>query len=219
MNILPNKSFLRAPSLDIETMLGVHAKTFFWQWLRNPKETGAISPSSIHLARAMAAQVGDAADGTILELGAGTGVITQALVQTGLRSSQLLIVEKNPFMADTLRRRFPGLRIVQEDVMRLSRVVLDEGGVDNIKTIVSGLPMLLFDGPKQYVILRQAFDLLAPKGFFLQFTYGPTFPVSRQVLARLGLKSSRVAFVWRNMPPAIIWRLERSRPHDGATGV
>jgi len=127
MNILPNKDSLRASSPDIETILGVHAKTFFWQWLRNPKETGAISPSSVHLARTMAAQVGDTADETIIELGAGTGVITQALIQTGLRSSQLLIVEKNLFMADTLRRRFPGLRIVQEDVTRLSRVVLGEG--------------------------------------------------------------------------------------------
>lgn len=219
MNILPNKSPLRVSSLDIENILGAHTKTFFWQWLRNPKETGAISPSSIHLARTMAAQVGNAANETIIELGAGTGVITQALVQIGLQSSQLLIVEKNLFMVDTLRRRFPGLRIVQEDVTRLSRVVLDEGGMDNIKTIVSGLPMLLFDSRKQYVILKQAFKLLAPNGFFLQFTYGPTPPVSRQVSERLGITSSRVAFVWRNMPPAIIWRLELSRPHGRATSA
>ena len=191
MNITPNKDPLDASSPGLETIFGAHSKTFFWQWLRNPKETGAISPSSIHLARAMVAQVGDTANETIIELGAGTGVITQALVQTGLRSSRLLVVEKNLFMADTLRRRFPGLRIVQEDVTRLSRVILDEGGMDNIKTIVSGLPMLLFDSRKQYVILRQAFNLLAPNGFFLQFTYGPTPPVSGQVLARLGIKSSR----------------------------
>jgi len=76
--------------------------------------------------------------------------------------------------------------------------------------------MLLFDSRKQYVILRQAFKLLAPNGFFLQFTYGPTPPVSRQVSARLGITSSRVAFVWRNMPPAIVWRMELSRFHDRA---
>ena len=200
---------------DIEAMydthdLNTHDKAFFWQWLRNPKEIGALFPSSSSLADMMAAQVPISDDGIILELGGGTGVITKALLQAGICPDQLLIMEKNPSMSNMLRQRFPALRIIQEDVTRLSRVIRDEGSLHNISTIVSGLPMLLFDSRKQYVILRQAFSLLAFGGAFIQFTYGPIPPVSRQVLARLGIKATRVAFVWHNRPPAVVWRLELS---------
>lgn len=196
---------------DLDTSdFGVRNKTFFRQWLRNPKEIGAICPSSTSLANTMAAQIDAFGNGDVVELGAGTGVITKALLKTGIASSQLLIVEKNPSMTHALRQRFPSLRIVQDDVTRLSRIVRDEGGMRNIKTIVSGLPMLLFDRRKQYVILRQAFRTLVLGGSFIQFTYGPKQPVSRQVLARLGIKATRVAFVWYNTPPAIVWRLELS---------
>jgi len=190
--------------------ISTHDKTFFWQWLRNPKEIGAVFPSSTSLARTMAAQVPVSGNETVIELGAGTGVITKALLQAGICSNQLLIVEKNPSMTNALCQSFPGLRIIQEDVTRLSRVIRGEGGQHKIKTIVSGLPMLLFDSRKQYVILRQAFSLLAFGGSFIQFTYGPTPPVSRQVLARLGIQATRVAFVWHNTPPAVVWRLEVS---------
>jgi len=196
--------------------LDTHNKAFFWQWIRSPKEVGAIFPSSSSLAQAMAAQVPICNDGTVLELGAGTGAITKALLQAGIRSDQLMVMEKNPSMADTLHQRFPNLCILQKDVTRLSRAVHDARAIYDkrepqpIKTIVSGLPMLLFDSRKQYVILRQAFSLLAPGGFFIQFTYGPTPPVSRQVLARLGIKAKRAAFIWRNTPPAAVWKLELS---------
>ncbi len=190
--------------------LNAHHKTFFQQWLRNPKEMGSLFPSSSALAGAMAAQTADLGNGTVVELGAGTGVITKALLGTGIYANQLLVVEKNPSMSDTLRQRFPNLRVVQDDVTRLSRIVRDEGDGQNIKAIVSGLPMLLFDRRKQYVILRQAFSTLVSGGSFIQFTYGPKQPVSRTVLLRLGIKAKRVAFVWYNTPPAFVWRLELS---------
>jgi len=195
-----------------------HNKSFFWQWIRNPREIGAILPSSSSLAHAMAAQVPVVAKGTVLELGAGTGAITKAILQAGIGSSQVMVIEKNLSMIDTLHQRFPSLRILHGDVTRLSRAVRDaqtvhdEEELHTIKTIVSGLPMLLFDVRKQYAILRQAFGLLAPDGFLIQFTYGPTPPVSRQVLSRLGIKATRVAFVWRNTPPAVVWKLELSAP-------
>lgn len=191
-------------TLDLDT----YDRAFFWQWVRSPKEIGAIFPSGSSLAHTMAAQVPVIDNGVVLELGAGTGAITKALLQAGICSSQLLIVEKNPSMADTLRQRFPGVSIVQEDVTRLSRIVRNERSMHKIKTIVSGLPMLFFDSRKQYVILRQAFSLLAFGGSFIQFTYGPTPPVSKQVLARLGIEARRVSFVWCNRPPAVVWRLE-----------
>jgi len=181
---------------------------FFRQWVRTPKEVGAILPSSSSLAQTMAAQVPVTGTGAVLELGAGTGTITKALLQAGVSPNRLIIMEKNPSMARDLHKCFPELTVLQKDVMRLSRAIGEETGTQTINTIVSGLPMLLFDNRKQYVILRQVFSLLAFGGCYIQFTYGPTPPVSRPVLARLGIQATRVAFVWRNVPPAFVWKLE-----------
>jgi len=184
--------------------------SFFRQWVCSPKEVGAILPSSSALAHTMAAQVPVIGNETVLELGAGMGAITKALLQAGVCPSRLIIMEKNPSMTNALRQRFPDLCILQKDVMRLTRAINEEAGTLAIKTIVSGLPMLLFDNRKQYAILRQVFSLLAYNGFLIQFTYGPMSPVSRQVLLRLGIQAKRVAFVWRNAPPAVVWKLELS---------
>jgi len=190
-------------------MSSIHEKDFFWQWFNNPKEVGAIFPSSGSLAKAMAMQVKNTNDGSIIELGAGTGVITTALLQTGVKPKQLQIVEKNPAMAQALRLHFPDLDIIEADVSSHFRSITKQQLNNEINTIVSGLPMLLFDAKQQYSLLKRAFSLMAKSGTFIQFTYGLTPPISKAVMERLGLQSTRVAFVWRNTPPAFVWRLDR----------
>jgi len=111
-------------------------------------------------------------------------------------------------MIDTLRQRFPDVNVIQEDVARLARAIRNERDIHKVKCVVSGLPMLLFDNRKQYTILRQVFGLLAYGGSYLQFTYGLMPPVSRQVMARLGIKATRVSLVLKNAPPAFVWKLE-----------
>jgi len=190
-------------------MPSIHEKDFFWQWFNNPKEVGAIFPSSGSLAKAMAMQVTNTNDGSIIELGAGTGVITTALLQTGVKPKQLQIIEKNPTMAQALRVHFPDLNIIEADVSSYFRSIAKQQLNNEISAIVSGLPMLLFDTKQQYYLLKRAFSLLVQSGTFIQFTYGPTPPIAKAVMERLGLKSTRVAFVWRNTPPAFVWRLDR----------
>ncbi len=188
------------------------AAAFFWQWVQHPRETGAISPSSPFLARAMAREAVAAGDGMVIELGAGTGVITQALVDAGVTPERLLIVEKNPALAASLRRRFADARIIEGDATQIDRMMRLHDGLA-VSAIVSGLPLILFDLRQQYVLLKKSFDLLKPAGRFLQFTYGPALPVPRQIPDRLGLRAERAAFILRNVPPATLWRFERARLH------
>ncbi len=168
-----------------------------------------LSASSQTLACVMAKLVDNDGCTTVIELGGGTGAITQALLQNGVSASRLMVIEKNPFMVDVLHRRFSDVRIIRQDASRLWRIARSERD-SQIKTIVSGLPMLLLDKRKQYAILRQAFGIMEPDGFFLQFTYGPSTPVCRQVLKRLVIKGRRTAFIWRNAPPATVWQFSRA---------
>jgi phospholipid N-methyltransferase len=189
-------------------MFDSNSGTFFRQWVRNPRESGALSASGQALASEMARLVDHDGRGSVIELGGGTGAITQALLENGIPASQLMVVEKNPSLADALHRRFSEVRIIRQDASRLRQIVRGERNAI-IKTIVSGLPMLLLGRRKQYAILRQAFGLMEPGGRFLQFTYGPSTPVCRRVLERLGIKGERASFIWRNAPPATVWQFSR----------
>ncbi len=208
MRLLPDSMTDILPIADFRENRLPAAASFFWQWVQHPRETGAISPSSPFLARAMAKEAVAAGDGMIIELGAGTGVITQALVEAGVPPERLLIVEKNPSLAMALRRRFTDARIVEGDATQIDRIMHRHDGMA-VSAIVSGLPLILFDLRRQYALLKKSFDILKPEGRFLQFTYGPALPVPRQIPARLALRAERSAFILRNVPPATLWRFER----------
>src|ERR671910_1128831 len=92
---------------------------FFRQWLRSPKSMGSIIPSSRALARAVAAQVAWQPGQVVVELGAGTGAISQALTDSGLPPEALMMIELDRSLFEYLRERFPQVRVVNGDATRL----------------------------------------------------------------------------------------------------
>lgn len=192
-------------------MIDSSVRTFFFQWTRNPAEVGSIVPSSRLLAEAMAGQVDGLQDGIVVEIGAGTGTVSQALLDAGVQPKRLLIVEQNARLAEFLCRRFPGIRVACGDASRLVSIARRES-LARVAAVVSGLPFLLIGERKRYAILKQAFDVMGGDGRFVQFTYGLLSPVPRPLMSRLGLKAQRTNHVWFNLPPASIWRFERIRP-------
>jgi phosphatidylethanolamine/phosphatidyl-N-methylethanolamine N-methyltransferase len=181
---------------------------FFSAWVRNPLQMGAIAPSGDRLAATMAAQVGDVS-GTVLELGAGTGAVTAALLARGIRPKQLLVVERDQRLAVQLARRFPTLRIIHGDAARLGNMTrpLAVGPVD---AVVSSLPLLSLHPVTRTRALLQAFALLRPGGRFVQFTYGPRAPIPERTALALGVRGVRVARILRNLPPAAVWVYQRT---------
>lgn len=185
--------------------------TFLRQWLREPRSIAAIAPSGRELARRMAAAAGRAR--TVVELGAGTGAITRALLDNGVAAENLLVVERNPDLHEWLERRFPGVEVARADAFDLVPVVAASRGLEpgRVDAVVSGLGLLSFPREDQRRLLGAAFAVLRRGGRFVQFTYAPVFPVARDVLAELGLSSRRVAFSLRNLPPASIYVVTRRR--------
>ena len=184
--------------------------TFFRQWLRNPLGIAALSPSSRYLARRMMAQL-PAGARRVIELGGGTGVFTEALLREGLAASDLLVIELNDELHRYLQRRFPEVTVLRGDARELDVLVHQSGFADDgpVDAIISGLGLLSMSRSTQRAILRSAFSVLGPEGRFVQFTYGPASPVSRELLDELGLVARRAGMAWRNVPPASVYVLSR----------
>ena len=186
---------------------------FIGQWLKNPRQTAAVAPSSPELAAAMLAEM-PADTRRVIELGGGTGALTRAIVSHGITGDALLVLELNEELHAHLHRRFPDELLVLGDAAELPRLAAEAGFLDAgpADAVISGLGLLAMDRELVTRILRAAFDCLRPDGRFIQFTYGPVSPVSDAVLDVLGLRMRRGEFVLRNVPPATVYVYERANP-------
>jgi phosphatidylethanolamine/phosphatidyl-N-methylethanolamine N-methyltransferase len=195
---------LRSPRLPLDERLADEAR-FLKRWLDNPKVTGAVSPSGRFLARAMASYVDPTEPGPIIELGPGTGPVTEALLERGVAQERLILVEYDTSFCKLLARRFPKAQIVHGDAYRLAetmRPVLREPAA----CIVSSLPLLTRPERGRLNLLRDAFELMQPEGAFIQFTYGLNSPVPlTSRMSGLGFRAEASHSVWLNLPPARVW--------------
>jgi phosphatidylethanolamine/phosphatidyl-N-methylethanolamine N-methyltransferase len=168
--------------------------------MARPKHVGAIAPSSRALARAMALQIDPEASGPVLELGPGTGVITQAILARGIVPARLTLVEYDSDMAGFLAGRFQGVEVIHGDAFDLTRTL---GGKAELKfsAIVSGLPLLNFPLARRRHYLEGVCRLLSPGSPLIQFSYG----VQPPVMPPPGHSVMRAALVWANLPPARVW--------------
>jgi phosphatidylethanolamine/phosphatidyl-N-methylethanolamine N-methyltransferase len=181
---------------------------FFARWLRNPRSTASIVPSGAALARLMARQIDPRRPGIVVELGAGTGAITVALLGTGLAPERLIVVERDGVLHRLLQKRFPNLLILRDDAANLGARLADRG-IDRVAAVVSSLPFLAMGERQQRTVLAEAHALLDDTGAFIQYTYGPKSPVRREMLEQWGWMATRVGTAWLNVPPAVVWRFTK----------
>ena len=184
---------------------------FLKRWLRRPFAMGAVVPSGRLLAAAIARQTLaeiDGRDGHVIELGAGTGEVTKALLASGIPAGRLALVERDPELARFLRRHFNGPRIIEGDAAGLPRL-LKAHDVANVAAMVSSLPLLSL--PAQVVdgIVRGAFEALPAGAALVQFTYGPAPPIPKGLRESLQLVGAHGSRIWRNVPPAVVWTFRR----------
>src|SRR5206468_2088319 len=92
------------------------------------------------LARTMAGFVDPDVPGPIIELGPGTGPVTEALVARGIDPSRLVLVEFDPTFCRLLRGRYPTATVIQGDAYGLRRL-LSTLLTTPAAAVVSGLPL------------------------------------------------------------------------------
>lgn len=175
---------------------------FFFRWLAAPLHVGSVVPSSQSLARAVANQIDLHSTQPIIELGGGTGSVTQALMETGIDPDRLIVVENDTHLCTLLRKRFPQLRIVQGDANQLT-ALLKPLGINSASSVVSSLPLLSLPKQTRNRIIRESFLLLGENGRFIQYTYGFGSP-----LADFNFYGQVTARIWLNFPPAFVWKFQ-----------
>lgn len=173
---------------------------FITQLLKKPHQVVALAPSSRALAAEMAATL-DPAGGPVIELGAGTGRITQAVIEKGIAAEKIHAIEMNPVFCERLRGAFPGLNVHQ-----MSAGDVGDLPVEGAQAVVSGLPLLSMPYELQHAILTGSFKQVGPTGTYIQFTYGPKPPVKAEIRAALGLTWITSRKIWGNLPPARVYR-------------
>ena len=189
-------------AVRVDGSAGANAALFFRRWLRNPLQMGSIVPSSPALCRRVARQVRRAPDEAVLELGAGTGVISLALLASGLPSQRLVVVEIVPSMAEHLRRILPPeVTVVTGDARALPEL-LPEALRGRIGTVVCGIPLVLLPKAEQARFIG-AIEAVAPGRGFLHYSYCVTSPLPAE---HHTLAKRREAWTPLNFPPASVWR-------------
>ncbi|HUN97002.1 MAG TPA: rRNA adenine N-6-methyltransferase family protein [Bradyrhizobium sp.] len=185
---------LKKPRLDDEVR-------FLRSWIEKPLHMGAVMPSGRLLARTMAQYVDVESSGPVVELGPGTGAITNALIEHGVDQKRLVLVEYNPGFCALLRDRYPQAKVVQGDAYALRDSLWNVLNAP-AAAVVSGLPLVTKPMLTRLKLIREAFLTMAPGAPFVQFTYSVVPPIPKSLP---GVATEASERIWMNLPPARVW--------------
>ncbi|WP_342219917.1 class I SAM-dependent methyltransferase [Rickettsiella endosymbiont of Miltochrista miniata] len=173
---------------------------FLYEAIMHPSMVGALFPSSRRLAYSLTQQISTNPPGLVIELGAGTGAITAALIDQKKLFHQLIVIERSAKLSNHLTQRFPKLRIIQGDARQLHKLI-NQSTSAPIQAIVSSLPLRSLSPSIVNKIGTEINHVLRKGGLYIQYTYSlwgkPLCPSPQ-------LKLIRQQWVWQNLPPARI---------------
>jgi phosphatidylethanolamine/phosphatidyl-N-methylethanolamine N-methyltransferase len=181
-------------------------RTFLSAAFRNPGAVGAIAPSSPALAAQLASVVPTKGSPVVVELGAGTGSVTEAIQQRLPADGRHLAIEIDKELVDYLRADRPDVEVIHGDAGALAELLAAQG-LSEVDAVVSGLPWTLFEAAKQHRLLTAIREALAPHGTFTTFNYlhASQLGGARRFTMALTESFDEVSVsstVWRNLPPA-----------------
>jgi phosphatidylethanolamine/phosphatidyl-N-methylethanolamine N-methyltransferase len=172
--------------------------------IARPKQIGALMPSSPALAEAIARQI-DPHAGPVLEIGPGTGVVSEAILARGVVPERLTLVEYDEDLARHLAERFPRAHVIHGDAFDLDRS-LGPRYSSPFGAIVSGIPLLNHSMARRQAFMAGLARRMGPGAPVVQFSYGPQAPVKPPA----GFSVVRAATVLANIPPAKVWVYRRT---------
>lgn len=174
---------------------------FIKTWATSPKKMGAVSPTSRALARLMVEHAAPDPQGMTLELGPGTGVVTEALLEAGIPDENIVSVEYDADFSRLLRKRFPRVNVINGDALDLE-TTLGKFRTVRFSAVLSGVPLLTLSRQQRIAYLDGALSRLRPGGNLTQLSYALT-PPQESVPGRFVVDKSR--WVTFNLPPGRVW--------------
>jgi phosphatidylethanolamine/phosphatidyl-N-methylethanolamine N-methyltransferase len=139
-------------------------------------------------------------DSFVLELGPGTGAVTDALIKRGLREERLVAIERNPKMARLLREKFPRAQIIIGDAWHLDHLLRSRREpIESVGAVISSLPLLNFPPEEAESLTQKIRTVLEPDGNWVQYSYHLG---RNQIRGAASFKLRASKIVWLNFPPA-----------------
>ncbi len=187
--------------------------TFLKNFIRHPTQVGAIAPSSPALVKAMIQWIDWENAQNVVEFGPGTGVFTQAVVEQLRDDAKFFAIERSAELVAATRQRCPGVTVFEDSATNVVELCRRES-IEKVDAIICGLPWASFSDSLQTEIIGAMLEVLPPGGQFATFAYwqGVVLPAGMRFSRRLRDTFSSVGrshTVWRNLPPAFVYRCIR----------
>jgi phosphatidylethanolamine/phosphatidyl-N-methylethanolamine N-methyltransferase len=195
-----------------ESAARAHRIGFFRQFLKAPMELGTCFTSGKGLTRALTSHMGLEGATTVVELGPGSGPLTERILELVPAGAMFFTIESNEGLVDLLRKRFPSVTTYHDDALNVSSIARKHGvQPGTVDAVVSSLPFLLFDLDLQDRMLGAISKVLRPGGRFSMVTYRPEriMPSAREfrrLMERHFSVVERAIFVATNIPPGHVYR-------------
>lgn len=177
-------------------------------------------PSSRWLAQRMTEDVGLEEARLVVELGAGTGAFTRAILNKIPPQASVLAVEINSLFAQHLAEKFPRIHVVHDSAEHLDEHLkrLGHGAAD---CVLSGLPWAGFPPDEQQRVLSAVLRSLRPGGYLVTYAFNHMIRSQGGRRFRELLESNFASVVtsrtvWTNVPPAFVYRCRKAG--DSAAG-
>lgn len=179
---------------------------FFKGWIDGPKQVGAIIPTSPVTARRMASVIDVASGRPVLELGPGTGAVTKAILERGVKPADLYSVEYSTDFYTGLVEDYPGVRFINGDAFELDHA-LGEDREAVFDSIISAIPLLCFPMEKRVAFVDELLRRVPVGRPVVQISYGAVSPVTPK---QEKFDVEPLDWVVRNIPPARLWIYRRT---------
>lgn len=190
-------------------------RTFLARAARQPTTVGAVLPTSSHVASAMAAVLSTRGTPIVVELGPGTGALSEAIRHRLPEGGRHLAIEVDTELAGYLRASKPWLEVIEGDATNL-RALLNAEGITEVDAVISSIPWTLLPAQQQQRVLEAAGSVLKPDGVFTAITYLTTLWRANTAAFIRSLHASfdevlPRSTIWRNVPPARVYVCRRPR--------
>lgn len=176
--------------------------TFLSEFIKNPKNTGAIAPSSKILATKMVDTINFETAKCIVELGPGTGVFTKEIIKRKKKETVFILIEINELFFKQLERKFKdeqNVIIIHGSAEEIKKY-MKELNIECIDYVLSGLPFTSLPKEVSVRILSNVMELIHDNGKFITFQYSL---LKKGVIQRF-FPEITLEKVWLNFPPAYV---------------
>lgn len=178
-------------------------RNFLKQFLKDRQMVGAVHPSTRFLGERMIENINFDEVKLIVELGPGTGVFTDLIIEKMHPDSKLLVFELNDEFYTQLAHRINDRRvqIIHDSAEFISKYLTQEEQEQKVDVVISSLPLTVFPESLRKKVVDVAYDCLKEEGIYRQFQYS----LHARKLLESKYRKVSIGFTVRNFPPAFIY--------------